>query len=196
VSAPGAIGGRGGWGRRPILAAVFVVLLIGLLISKLAGGGPGPVAPAQAGAVANPSDIRIPAIGVSARVIPLALHSDGTLAAPRDYGEAGWYAAGPEPGEPGPSVVAGHVDSKRGPGVFFKLPRLRRGDVIYVDREDGSTVGFSVDRLEQWPKASFPTGRVYGRTKHPALRLVTCSGDFDRRTGHYTSNTIVFASQR
>ena len=69
-------------------------------------------------------------------------------------------------------------------------------DLIRVKRTDGTTVSFKVDRLEQWPKADFPTRRVYGRTRKPALRLVTCSGDFDRATGHYTDNTIVYASPR
>ena len=188
-------GGRAGpRGRRPLLATLFVALLAGMLISRLVGTDGTP--PADASGAAPPKRIEIPAIGVSAPVVPLGLDRNGALAAPRNYNETGWYEASPEPGENGPAVIAGHVDSQRGPAVFFKLPQLRRGDLIRIGRTDGSTVSFKVDRLEQWPKADFPTQRVYGRTREPVLRLVTCSGDFDRATRHYTDNTIVYASRR
>jgi sortase (surface protein transpeptidase) len=126
--------------------------------------------------------------------MPLGLNRDGTLEVPRDYSQTGWYTDGPEPGETGAAVIVGHVDSKTGPAAFFRLRELRRGDAIRVARTDGSTVKFTVTRIEQWRKAAFPTARVYGRTHGPALRLVTCSGDFDPATGHYANNTIVFAS--
>ena len=177
-------------GRRPLLAGTFVVLLLALLVSKLLGGG---AATADDGAA--PQRIAIPSIGVKSSVIPLGLQRDGTLDTPKDYGRAGWYTGGPEPGEPGPAVIIGHVDSKSGPAVFFALPRLHSGDHIRIARADGSTVRFKVDRIEQWPKNSFPTDRVYGATERPELRLITCSGDFDRSTGHYTANTIVYASR-
>jgi LPXTG-site transpeptidase (sortase) family protein len=186
-------GGRAGpRGRRPLLAAAFGVLLAAFLISRLVGGA----SPADGADAAPPQRIEIPAIGVSARVAPLGLDGTGALAAPTSYNRAGWYEAGPEPGEKGPAVIAGHVDSTSGPAIFFRLPQLRRGDAIRIKRADGSTVRFEVDRVEQWPKAQFPTKSVYGHTDAPALRLITCSGDFDRATGHYTANTIVYASPR
>ncbi len=33
----------------------------------------------------------------------------------------------------------------------------------------------------------------YGRTARPELRLITCGGPFDKRTGSYPDNTVVFA---
>ena len=90
-------------------------------------------------------------------------------------------------------MIAGHVDSKTGPAVFHHLRELERGDEIRVRRRDGTVGRFVVRGSEQHPKDRFPTQRVYGRTREPTLRLVTCSGDFDARTGHYTDNTIVFA---
>jgi sortase (surface protein transpeptidase) len=176
------------------MLATFLVLLVALVVFKLAGGGGTPAA--DASGAPPPHRIAIPAVGVSARVAPLGLDRNGELAAPSDYDATGWYAAGPEPGEDGPAVIAGHVDSKNGPAVFYRLAQLRPGDVIRIGRTDGSTVRFKVDRIEQWPKARFPTQRVYGRTGAPALRLVTCSGGFDSATGHYVDNTIVYASLR
>jgi sortase (surface protein transpeptidase) len=144
--------------------------------------------------VARPVRIAIPAIGVSAPVIPLGLNRDGTLEVPKRWDDAGWWTGGPEPGERGPAVIAGHVDSRTGPAVFFRLRELGRGDRIVVRRRDGSSVAFVVGRIAQYSKDHFPTARVYGRTAQPALRLITCSGEFDETSGHYLDNTVVFAS--
>ena len=124
---------------------------------------------------ARPRRIRIPAIGVWARVIPLRLEPDGTMQTPDNVAETGWYEPGREPGERGPAVVVGHVDDVGGPGVFYRLRELRRGDWIRIARADGSVVRFRVEGLERWPKAAFPTRRVFGGTQTAALRLVTCS---------------------
>src|SRR5206468_11505451 len=103
------------------------------------------------------------------------------------------YAEGPRPGEPGPAVVLGHVDSASGPAVFYHLAELRPGAVIYVDRADGSAVSFRVTELSMVPKTSFPTQLVYSPTLQPSLQLVTCGGSFDRRARRYRDNVIVFA---
>ena len=144
---------------------------------------------------ARPRRIRIPAIGVWARVIPLRLEPDGTMQTPDNVAETGWYEPGREPGERGPAVVVGHVDDAGGPGVFYMLRELRRGDWIRIARADGSVVRFRVEGLERWPKAAFPTRRVFGNTDTATLRLVTCSGNFDPSTGHYVDNTIVYAAR-
>jgi LPXTG-site transpeptidase (sortase) family protein len=141
----------------------------------------------------TPRRIEIPAIGVSAPVIALGLDPDRTMETPKDYADAGWYEPGPEPGERGAAVIVGHVDSKSGAAVFYRLRELRRGDVIRVARAGGSTVRFRVEGLERWPKSAFPTRRVFRRTRLSTLRLVTCSGNFDPSTGHYEDNTIVYA---
>ena len=142
-----------------------------------------------------PRRISIPAIGVSARIIPLRLDAGGTMQTPTRWEDTGWFEPGPEPGERGPAVITGHVDSTSGPAVFYRLRELRRGDLIRIRRADGSVVRFRVEGLERWPKAEFPTRRVFGKTHIAALRLVTCSGNFDASTGHYVDNTIVYAAR-
>ena len=144
---------------------------------------------------AAPRAIRIPAIGVRARLVLLRREPDGTMQTPDNVDNAGWYEPGSEPGERGPAVITGHVDSTAGPGVFYRLRELRRGDLVRIKRGDGTVVRFKVQGLERWPKASFPTRRVFGRTRLATLRLVTCSGDFDTSTGHYVDNTIVYATR-
>jgi hypothetical protein len=141
----------------------------------------------------RPVRIEIPAIGVDAPVIPLGLNPDRTLEVPANYGDTGWWSGGPRPGERGPAVIAGHVDSHTGPAVFFRIGELRPGDPIAVVRRDGTRARFTVLGSEQYRKADFPTERVYGRTRGATLRLITCSGEFDRASGHYLDNTVVYA---
>ena len=141
-----------------------------------------------------PVKIEIPAIGVRAPVIKLGLNRDGSLEVPKRFGDTGWWSGGSRPGEPGPAVIAGHVDSHTGPAIFYRLGKLRRGDRIRVLDRHGAAATFAVERLEHHPKAHFPTAEVYGATRAPALRLVTCGGDFNQSSGHYLDNTIVFAT--
>jgi hypothetical protein len=143
-----------------------------------------------------PVRVQIPKIGVASSLDRLGRARDGTVEVPSRWGVAGWYALGPRPGDPGSAVLLGHVDSTRGPAVFFRLRELRRGDEIKVARADRSSTRFVVERTAQYDKQRFPTDDVYYPTLTPALRLVTCGGQFDTSTGHYRSNIIVFATLR
>ncbi len=90
-------------------------------------------------------------------------------------------------------MIVGHVDGREGLAVFFRLRQLAPGDEIAVDRVDGSTAVFAVERVERHAKNAFPTEAVYGHTPDARLRLVTCGGEFDRSTRHYVDNVVVFA---
>ncbi len=142
-----------------------------------------------------PVALRIPSIKLTTKgLVDLELDDKGELEAPEDFQQAGWYAAGPTPGEFGPSVIAAHVDSHLGPAVFYRLGSLAKGAKVMVERKDGSTATFVVDRVERYPKARFPTSEVYADTGGRAeLRLITCGGDIDRRTGHYVDNIVAYA---
>ncbi|MDQ2883286.1 MAG: class F sortase [Actinomycetota bacterium] len=146
---------------------------------------------------AEPTSIRIPAINVSSPVNVVGLKPDKTMAVPQPgplYDQAAWYRYSPTPGEIGPSVIIGHIDSaKNGPSVFFNLGELKPGQRIRVTRSDGTTPTFEVDSVHSYPKDAFPQQAVYGDTDYPALRLITCGGSFDRQTRQYLNNTVVFA---
>ncbi len=137
--------------------------------------------------------MRVPRIGVDATLEPLGQLPDGTIAAPDHFNEAGWFASGTEPGQLGPAVIAGHVDSRSGPAAFYRLDELRPGDAVQVVRTDGSTVDFRVTAAEQVPKDGFPVAQIYGPVPDAELRLITCGGSFDYQTGHYRSNVVIFA---
>lgn len=148
----------------------------------------GPVLGASA-----PVRVDIPRVGIHSRLLRLGLAPDGSVAVPSlSHAElAAWYDKGPSPGELGPAVLVGHVDTKTGPAVFFSLGRLRPGDPVDVTRADRTMATFTVDSVERVPKKHFPTSRVYGDLRYAGLRLITCGGDFDGH--HYVDNTIVFA---
>jgi sortase (surface protein transpeptidase) len=90
-------------------------------------------------------------------------------------------------------VIVGHVDSRSGSAVFFRLGRLQRGDRIVVGQAGGAARSFVVNRVERSAKEALPVGRIWNRTRQPVLRLITCGGSFDRSTGHYRDNIIVYA---
>jgi sortase (surface protein transpeptidase) len=144
-----------------------------------------------------PTHLTIPAIGVDSPLMQLGRNADGTLEVPPYDKSAppGWYRGSPTPGQVGPSVILGHVDTyKAGPVVFYRLAQLKPGNVVEVRRQDGRTAQFRVYRVENVPKKTFPTLEVYGDTVKPELRLITCGGDYDPQVHDYVDNTVVFAS--
>ena len=155
------------------------------------------VAPPQSAAaqVARPVSLTIPLIGVKTNLITLGLAAGGAMQVPSTSTVAGWFTGSPRPGAVGSSIIVGHVDSKSGPGIFFRLPELKKGDDVYIKRSDGTTAEFRVTEVQEYPKDQFPTDRVYGPTPDAELRLITCGGTFDSVTGHYLSNIIVYATQ-
>ncbi|TCJ23180.1 class F sortase [Nocardioides jejuensis] len=166
------------------------------------GGSPRAIAPTshptatvQLVSGERPERLRIPSIDVDTRLMNLGLTATRELEVP-PYSKAqvaGWYDRSPVPGEVGPSILAGHVDTKTGPAVFYRLRDLHEGDRVAIDRTDGRTASFEVDRVDLVTKSAFPTKRVYGATADPELRLITCGGTFDDDTGHYLSNVVVYA---
>jgi sortase (surface protein transpeptidase) len=156
------------------------------------------VAPPQSAVaqpVAAPVSLTIPLIGVQTPLITLGLTSAGALQVPSSTAVAGWYTGSPRPGAVGSAIIVGHIDSFRGPGVFFRLSELTAGDRVYVKRADGTLVEFRVTSVQTYLKDRFPTEDVYGPVPDPELRLITCGGAFDAATGHYLSNIVVYATE-
>ena len=138
--------------------------------------------------------VSIPSIDVDAPLVPLELDPNGTLIPPSAFDVAGWMEAGPEPGEDGNVIVAGHLDSRTGPAVFADLPEARIGDEVHFDM-GGHRSTYVVYRVETYPKDEVPDDVVHAPTDEPSLRLITGGGEFDRERGHYDDNVIVFAKR-
>lgn len=162
----------------------------------LGSAGAAPVGPVMPRSV--PVSIRIPAIGVDSSLLQLGLNADGSVQVPpldAVPSRAGWYRYSPTPGQVGPAVILGHVDSAaHGPAIFYRLGALRPGDRVVIRRADGSTAIFRVDRAVRYPKTNFPTDEVYGNIDHAGLRLITCGGSFDFSSRQYRDDIVVYAS--
>jgi hypothetical protein len=186
---------------RTLVAGVAgVVLILGgvaavglAVVAQVHAPQPGPAAAGAIGGSARgpwlrrsvPVSVVIPAIGVNSRLLPsLATQSS----------EAAWYEYSATPGQIGASVIEGHLDSYRGPAVFFRLGALRPGDRVDVTLADGITAIFRVTGVREYVKSNFPAKDIYDAAGYAALRLITCGGTFDYATGHYLSSTVVFAS--
>lgn len=126
------------------------------------------------------------------RLSGLGLDDRGALQVPATAGELGWWQAGPRPGEPGAAVVVGHVDLDGRPGVFARLADAAPGTVLVLGTGP-EAMRFRVASVDRYAKTQFPTDVVYRPTAEPELRLITCGGRFDPRTGHYEDNVVVRA---
>ncbi|MCY0906638.1 class F sortase [Arthrobacter sp. H14-L1] len=149
----------------------------------------GPVLPASA-----PVSLDIPGIGVQSQLLQLGKAADGTAEVPpgEPGSPAGWYKYSPTPGELGPSVILGHVNSTlTNIGVFYKLHQMTPGQQFSVTRADGTVAVFAVDRSQVFKKDQFPTLAVYGNTNRAEIRLITCGG-YNPATNLYDDNTVVY----
>lgn len=209
-----ASSGRGR--RRGLIALASAILLIGVTLIAVSwaqprhSSAPAPAAPAPATALATtapataaaaglppsePVNLSIPAIGVNHAVGTVGLNPDRTIEVPplTDVALPAWYRYSPTPGQPGPAVFVGHVDSRATKGVFYDLGKLKAGDRIIVARADHTTVTFAVASVTEYPKSAFPTQAVYGDTPGPELRLITCGGAYDAAAHNYLDNIVVYA---
>jgi len=142
-----------------------------------------------------PVSLTVPAMELTESLIPLGIQSDGTMEVPEDYDDVGWFTGGGLPGGVGPTVIAGHVDSRSGPAVFFRLGEMVVGDRFTVSGVDGTTFDYEVYKIEDHAKAEFPTVDVFGATMTDEVRLITCGGEYNESIGRYTDNLVVFASR-
>ncbi|GAA2433005.1 class F sortase [Streptomyces lavendulocolor] len=205
TNAGAGTGAKGkGWG-------VAVAACVGLWLVQNGSAEPTPPVPTAAEAFAAgphrhtdaaaaplppsaPVRVRIPAIGVDAPVMRLGLARDGSLEVPPagNPNIAGWYKDGTPPGAEGTAIVAGHVDNADGPAVFYALGSLKKGHWIEVTRRDGRTAVFTVDAVEVYDNEDFPDRKVYGPADRAELRVITCGGTFDEKTG-YQGNVVAYA---
>ena len=197
---------RGVTALRVGLAAVAVAAGTVALVSAPGGAGqpappvvaeapPAPVVLTDPVASVGAAPVRVsaPAIDLDTDLVGIGVDAAGALVPPSDFHQAGWFSAGPAPGDVGPAVLAGHVDDRSGPAVFFRLEDLAAGDQVTVTRSDGRQVPFTVTSVAAYPKTAFPTADVYGPTTDAELRLITCGGTFDHSRRSYTDNVVVYA---
>ncbi|MEV0967090.1 class F sortase [Microtetraspora glauca] len=152
--------------------------------------------PAAAMQPSSPRRLIVPRLGINAPIKSVGTDKSGAIETPpiSNHNLVGWYRGGPTAGEPGPAVMLGHKDTTTRSAVFTRLHEIQYGDTIEVVRMDGTVAVFTVGGVEQANKQTFPTDRVYGSRENAELRLITCGGSYNRNTGHYVDNVIVYAT--
>ena len=197
---------------RVALAVAVLAALVGSVVVAVRTPPPGPApqaapavvppvlfdpvapAPQPAAAVATATTLDVPRLQISrSSLTELGVDDAGVLIPPSSIAVAGWFTGSAVPGEVGPTVIAGHVDSYEGPGIFYRLDTLRPGDLVTVGRSDGVAIRYRVTDVVSVPKDAFPTRQVYGPTPGPELRLITCGGEFDHSARRYLRNVVVSA---
>lgn len=207
-SATASTGGRAT--RRSRIAIPVVLALVAVAafaVAFLSGTSGGRVGPASAGlpaartavelplAPATTTALRVPSIGLDTRrLAELGQDADRRLEVPRDAATVGHYSAGASAGQRGPAVYASHVAYRGAEGGFAHLADIQAGDQVLVERADGVTVVYRVDRVDQVDKDAFPTQAVYGPTRGPALRLITCGGTFNTDADSFEDNVVVYGT--
>jgi LPXTG-site transpeptidase (sortase) family protein len=137
--------------------------------------------------------LRIPRIGVDARVVPIQSNVERILEPPRDPSVAGWWSEGAAPGEPdGSAVVVGHTVRNRDGGVFDNVRDLSVGDAIEVEGSD-STLTYRVQSIDVLSKdeVARDAENIFAQTGPGRLVLITCD-DWDGTA--WRSNIITIAT--
>ena len=166
-----------------------------------ATAAPAPAAPVAADATyvhpvgVEPAKLSVPAMDLSENLIPLGIQANGEMEVPVDYDDVGWFTGGGKPGGFGPTVIAGHVDSRSGPAVFFRLGEMVAGDRFTLTGADGADYEYEVYKAESYKKAEFPTVAVFGATTVDEVRLITCGGEYNTAIGRYVDNLVVYAKR-
>ncbi|MGQ9674931.1 MAG: class F sortase [Chloroflexota bacterium] len=144
----------------------------------------------------NNTRIKVPSLGIDAPVVPVGLTAEGEVQPPPSPDSVGWYNLSPVPGNPGNSILAGHVDWKDRAAVFWDLRKLKPGDIINMSSPDRLDVSFVVEWVERYKPEEAPIDRIFASLYEPALTVITCEGVFDPATRDYSLRLVVRARAR
>jgi sortase (surface protein transpeptidase) len=139
-----------------------------------------------------PASIEIPAMDVNTEIEKVGRLKNGQMGVPKGFDTVGWFGEGAKPGAPGNAVMAGHVDSKTGPAVFYKLEDLDKGDEVIVKDKDGKTLTFVVTGKEKYDRKTAPVDKIFDYSYGSKLNLITCTGNFNRDEGTHEERLVVY----
>ena len=143
--------------------------------------------------LAAPTLLVIPSIGVRAPVESVGTKPDGSMATPRGFTTAGWYARGAAPGAPGNAIFAGHVNNAlTTAGVFEHLSDLRVGEYITVSDQSGKALVYMVTEVAVYDTATAPLARIFATTGPSGIVLITCDGDWVASEHSFAKRLVVY----
>jgi len=146
----------------------------------------------------EPRYIKIPSLGVNARVRQVGMLSNGELGVPKNVHDAAWYGASAKPGQPGATLIDGHVSNWTTHGVFYDIKSMAPGDAINIERGDGGTVMYKVVKVLTYDadKVDMQAAVTPVTDGKSGLNLITCAGSVKPGTNEYDKRVIVFAEQK
>jgi sortase (surface protein transpeptidase) len=142
-----------------------------------------------------PRYLLIPKLNVDARIISVGVNAKGALETPNNVYDTAWYNESALPGEPGAMLIDGHVSSWTAHGVFYGLKTLIAGDIIEVERGDGTLFTYKVvnSQIYNSNNVNMTAAMTTAIPGEPGLNLITCTGDVIPGTSEFNERIIVFA---
>jgi LPXTG-site transpeptidase (sortase) family protein len=145
------------------------------------------------GAYARPVRLIVPKIGLNAAIEDVGLTAGDAMAAPAGPDAVGWYKYGPRPGNRGSAVMDGHSGYAHGRAAAFDdLPKLSKGDKLYVQDASGKLASFVVSKTRLYARDA-NAAAVFAPTASSRLNLITCTGSWDAAAGTHSQRLVVFA---
>jgi sortase (surface protein transpeptidase) len=141
--------------------------------------------------------IKIPRLGVYARVMQVGATNSGALGTPSNVYDTAWYTGSAKPGQPGATLIDGHVSSWTTHGVFYGIKILVGGDIIQIIRGDGTVLQYQVVKTQVYSSDNVDMRAAIMpiTAGKPGLNLITCTGKVKSGTSQFNQRVVVFAQQ-
>lgn len=98
------------------------------------------------------------------------------------------------PGQPGSSVIAGHVQWGPTPDNFWRLNEVPDGTPFTITYSDGTITSWvTVTKRSELKDDLRHDGEVWDERETPVVVLITCDKNSQIVEGHFASNLVVFA---
>src|SRR5665213_2236302 len=144
-----------------------------------------------------PKYLKIPSIGVDAIVGQTGILANGALGTPDNIFYTDWDTGSAAPGQPGATLIDGHVSSWTVHGVFYNLHDLKAGDTIQIVKGDNTVVNYTVVKTQvyQANNVDMQAALTPITPGVSGLNLITCTGQVIKGTSLFNERVIVFAQE-
>lgn len=144
-----------------------------------------------------PRYIQISKLKVNTRVLQVNANSNGELGTPSNVHDAAWYTGSAKPGQPGATLIDGHVSSWKTLGVFYNIKKLLAGDTIDIVRGDNSVIHYRVVKTQVYDASHVDMQAAMNPITpgKSGLNLISCTGKVKPGTSEFNQRIVVFAEQ-
>lgn len=142
----------------------------------------------------KPRAIYIDKLGVAARTLPMSVNKDGSMQAPLNIYDAGWYTGSSLPSQDGVLAIDGHASGPTKYGLFGRLDELVNGDRVQIETGDGTMYQYEVVHKENLGREDVDMGKFvspYGENPR-GLNLMTCAGNWEQDAQTFANRIVVY----